>query len=259
MLDLIGHEDSSAAQAEDAKFEYSQGFIIDPTVDAEAGQLGKQRRTAEGQRCRGDPEIESIGNVERTRDLGQPGKWSIDGARGAKSRGNPEIHRWRCQRKEVRETRRLAAGTTGWCEIQGNLGDHQPEPDDPKCGATRRADRRRYRGTGDSGQPGESVNRHRRRMRDSRRLGDPSPAKPEMRDEGKPEACIEGAARGSEENGATRRITETSSAERCEIRGNSKIHRRHSQRTEEAGQLAEFGHPARPKERGVRGNPETRN
>lgn len=85
-----------------------------------------------------------------------------------------------------------------------------------------------------------TVNRHRRRMRGSRRLGTPSPAKPEMRDEGKPEACIESAARGSEENGATRRITETSSAERCEIRGNSKIHRRHSQRTEEAGQLAEL-------------------
>jgi len=38
----------------------------------------------------------------------------------------------------------------------------------------------------------------------------------------------------------TRPITETTSAEGFEIRGNSKIHRRHSQRTEEAGQLAEF-------------------
>jgi hypothetical protein len=44
---------------------------------------------------------------------------------------------------------------------------------------------------------------------------------------------------GSEENGATRRITETGSAEGCEIRGNSKIHRRHSQRIGEAGQPAE--------------------
>jgi hypothetical protein len=32
--DLIGREDSSAAQAEDAKFEYSRGFIIDPAVAA---------------------------------------------------------------------------------------------------------------------------------------------------------------------------------------------------------------------------------
>jgi hypothetical protein len=40
-----------------------------------------------------------------------------------------------------------------------------------------------------------SVNRHRRRMRGSRRLGAPSPAKPEMQEEGKPEACIESVAR----------------------------------------------------------------
>jgi hypothetical protein len=39
-LDLIGREDSSAAQAEDAKFEDSRGFIIDPTVDATLGQPG---------------------------------------------------------------------------------------------------------------------------------------------------------------------------------------------------------------------------
>jgi len=76
-------------------------------------------------------------------------------------------------------------------------------------------------------------------MRGSRRLGAPSPAKPEMQEEGKPEAWIKSVARGSEENGATRRITETSNAEGCEIRGNSKIHRRHGQRTGEAGQLAE--------------------
>ena len=44
---------------------------------------------------------------------------------------------------------------------------------------------------------------------------------------------------GSEENGAPRRITETGSAEGCEIRGNSKIHRWHSQTTEEAGQPVE--------------------
>jgi len=41
-----------------------------------------------------------------------------------------------------------------------------------------------------------SVNRHRRRMRDSRRLEAPSPAKPEMQEEGKPEAWIKSVARG---------------------------------------------------------------
>jgi hypothetical protein len=34
---LIGTEDSSAAQAEDAKFDSSQGVIIDIAVHAEAG------------------------------------------------------------------------------------------------------------------------------------------------------------------------------------------------------------------------------
>jgi len=36
--DLFAHEDSSAGSPEDAKFEYSRGFIIDPAVDAESGQ-----------------------------------------------------------------------------------------------------------------------------------------------------------------------------------------------------------------------------
>jgi hypothetical protein len=36
--DLIEHEDSSAAQAEDAKFELSQGFIIDPAVAVKSGK-----------------------------------------------------------------------------------------------------------------------------------------------------------------------------------------------------------------------------
>jgi len=37
----VGLEDSSAAQAEDAKFEDSRGFIIDPTAEAEPGQPGE--------------------------------------------------------------------------------------------------------------------------------------------------------------------------------------------------------------------------
>jgi hypothetical protein len=34
-------EDSSAAKAEDAKFDFSQGDIIDSAVDAETGQPGE--------------------------------------------------------------------------------------------------------------------------------------------------------------------------------------------------------------------------
>jgi len=40
-LDLVGREDSSAAQVEDARFETRQGFIIEPAVDAEAGKLAE--------------------------------------------------------------------------------------------------------------------------------------------------------------------------------------------------------------------------
>lgn len=90
--DLIAHEDSSAAKAEDAKFEYSRGFIIEPTVDAEAGQPGEastERRQAE---IRGDPEI-SKSALPKGLEFGATGKRGlVGGARGVKSRGNPEVH-----------------------------------------------------------------------------------------------------------------------------------------------------------------------
>jgi hypothetical protein len=45
------HEDSSAAQVEDAKFENSRGFIIDPTVSVGAGRpeeaLTEGRKTSD--------------------------------------------------------------------------------------------------------------------------------------------------------------------------------------------------------------------
>jgi hypothetical protein len=71
---------------------------------------------------------------------------------------------------------RFATGAT-WKRIVGDT-------EGPKEGATRR-----------------SASRHRRRMRDSRRLENPSPAKPEMRDEGQPETCIRSEARGREKAG----------------------------------------------------------
>lgn len=43
--DLIEHEDSSAATVEDAKFEDSQGFIIDPPFRQNRGNPGKQERS----------------------------------------------------------------------------------------------------------------------------------------------------------------------------------------------------------------------
>jgi hypothetical protein len=55
--DSLGREDSSAAQAEDAKFEDRREFIVDPVVDA---GFGATRRftfgTAEGCAIRGNSE-----------------------------------------------------------------------------------------------------------------------------------------------------------------------------------------------------------
>lgn len=42
---------------EDAKFEDSRGFIIDPTVDAESGQLEETSTDRRRKEMRGDPEI----------------------------------------------------------------------------------------------------------------------------------------------------------------------------------------------------------
>jgi len=50
-------------------------------------------------------------------------------------------------------------------------------------------------------------------MRESGRLDDPSPVKPEMRDKGKLESYIAGAAGVARATGETRNLAETSNAE----------------------------------------------
>jgi len=129
----------------------------------------------------------------------------------------------------VRSPRRLgdkSAGAGGY-RIRGN----------PETG------RRRYRGTEEAGQPVELANRHRRRMRDSRRLETPSPVKPEMQKLGQPGDSSE-ALRRKWGEGATQSSTETGNAEGSEIRGDLKILRRHSQWTEDSGQPGDSS-PAR--------------
>ncbi|MGA8727234.1 MAG: hypothetical protein WB608_00680, partial [Terracidiphilus sp.] len=61
---LVGREDSSAAQAEDAKFEDSRGFIIDPTANAESGRPEEAEAEPKG-RDSGQLENRPVGNVER--------------------------------------------------------------------------------------------------------------------------------------------------------------------------------------------------
>jgi hypothetical protein len=43
LQDSLGREDSSATQAEDAKFEDRRGFIIDPVADAEGGATRRRK------------------------------------------------------------------------------------------------------------------------------------------------------------------------------------------------------------------------
>jgi len=60
----LEREDSSAAQAEDAKFGTSQGFIIDPTVDAEAEESSSKALTEPRRREAGQLADRNRGNAE---------------------------------------------------------------------------------------------------------------------------------------------------------------------------------------------------
>jgi len=55
--DLIEREDSSAAQAEDAKFGVSQGFITEPAVQAETGKPAEAWTVCRRAKKRGDSRI----------------------------------------------------------------------------------------------------------------------------------------------------------------------------------------------------------
>jgi hypothetical protein len=104
-----------------------------------------------------------------------------------------------------------------------------------------------------------TVNRHRRRMRGSRRLGAPSPAKPEMQDEGKPEACIESVARGE-----VRKTGRPGESPKPATRKDAKFGATRKSIAGTAKGLRKRGNlwnrsPGAAKERGVRGDPETRN
>jgi len=72
------------------------------------------------------------------------------------------------------------------------------------------------------------------RMRDSRKLDDPSPARPEDRGNGETRSLGWEAESEKQSDGETRGFA-YEAAKGCEIRGNSKIHRRHSRRLEDPG------------------------
>ena len=98
--------------------------------------------------------------------------------------------------------------------------------------------------------------RHRRKMRESGRLDDPSPVKPEMQDEGKPKSYIRGATGGKQATGRLGTWLKPAPPKECEVRGDSNVHRRHSRRTEAKGQPEDSDAGSGERERG-RGNLET--
>jgi len=169
--DLIEPEDSSAAQAEDAKFECTR---------------------------------DSSSTQPRRLEPGQPGKASAV-RRATSIRGNPKISRPATPKGLVfRATWKLAHRRAQGSEDSGQPGDSPlAKPEGAKPGATREA-ASRCRKIPTAGQPAERIigdterpgvgatrfqaSRHRRRMRVSGQLETPSPAKPEMRARGNPGA-----------------------------------------------------------------------
>jgi len=103
-----------------------------------------------------------------------------------------------------------------------------------------------------------SVNRHRRRMRDSRRLGAPSPAKPEIEDEGKPEAWIESVAEEVRKTGRPGESLKPAARKDARFEATRKSIAGTAKGPGKRGNPWNRS-PGAAKGRGVRGNPETRN
>jgi len=80
--DLIGHRRFIRGASRGCKVRFSQGDIIDSAVDVEAGQLAKADTGQPRNQGSGRLELRRIGERRKTRDLGQPGNWSIAVAKG---------------------------------------------------------------------------------------------------------------------------------------------------------------------------------
>jgi len=159
------------------------------------------------------PQVRSRGNPgkqlwisRRIQDSGQPGDWISGDRRGKGDLGQPrDSNRRRSRRPKLwgnpeqrsRQTRKVRSEETRRSTSRGRKMGMRGNPE---------THRRRYRRIGEPGQPGETIHRHRRRMRNSRQLEDPSPAKPE--DAG---------------NGATRDLIDRRD-QKAKNRGNPRFH-----------------------------------
>jgi hypothetical protein len=147
LRNLIGHEDSSAAQAEDAKFEDSRGSSSTQPRKRNRGNPRERKRHSWRTRIRGESKNRSISATEGPKLRGDMESGQA-GEPEARLRGNSKLHSWR--NRWVNETGQPAEFIS-WCRknrFRGNL----------------ETDRRRYRRDAVRGNP-ETVNRHRRRMR----------------------------------------------------------------------------------------------
>jgi len=156
--------------------------------------------------------------MPKGKEAGQLANRPVGSADRLKIQGNLEIEKSAPpEERRAGATRKFEPLVKPEGEDPGRPGDEATgKPDGARPGATREIISR-SRKIRESGQPEErivgdtegpgfgatwrSVSRHRRRMRDSRRLGTPSPAKPEVQNEGQPEDCIRSAAGGVRKRG----------------------------------------------------------
>lgn len=165
MRNLIGREDSSTAQAADAKFEPSKGLIIDPAAGAETRQLGRAQAEATRQRF-GETRKSTRGSTQERAVTGQPenrGNWEPQAERraGATRKFQPQA---RPEERGSGESRGNRHWQTGGHKSRGNLAGTPAGPQDSGSGATRGSNRRRYRTSGARGNS-HSGSRRRRKMK----------------------------------------------------------------------------------------------
>jgi len=133
---LIGAEDSSAAQAEDAKFDSARERSSTQPWMRKRGNPGKQIRVSRGTEIRGNSSRSESANGERQRFRAT---WKLVD-RGRQGRG-------------AGVTRRVNQGEPDGERSEVTRTSHQPVPED-KCSGRPGYCRRRYRKCEGKGQPG---------------------------------------------------------------------------------------------------------
>lgn len=176
------------------------GVVIGPAVSAGFGETRRRRYgTTRGAKIRGNPEIHHW-RRRRVQDSGQPEHPPPGAAEGSEDSGRPGDS---------------PVGTAGRCRMRGNSQPHRKmAPEKQSCGVTR------------SFTPGTAE-----RMRDSGQLEAPSPAAGRSSRGGNPEARSQGDFR------------------RVRMRGDPETHRGTAERMRDSRQL-EAPLPAQPEDAG---------